>query len=83
MKGNSKTAKKLRRRRINGSSTGVRKRNTNPIPEPRTLCDNRSTNFTKRHFWKLSFCIIAVWIIVRVFNFSLLPLSYNGLYIIL
>ena len=37
--------------------------------------------FTERYFWTLSCCIIVVWIVVRVFDFSLMPLSYRGLYI--
>ena len=77
MAGN-RTGKVLKRRRSDASVSKLFAYKHKNTPNNKNI---QRPLFTERYFWLLACCIIIVWILVRVFDFSLVPLSYRGLYI--
>ncbi|MEJ2649107.1 MAG: hypothetical protein P8016_11960 [Sedimentisphaerales bacterium] len=76
---NHKTVTRLRRRRVDDSISSSFAYKHKDSSKDKDI--QKQPVFTKRYFWTLSCCIIVVWILVRVFDFSLIRLSYRGLYI--
>lgn len=76
---NKRVVKTVKRRRAEDSVSRLfaHKHQNDPINEEGL----QRPAFTERYFWQLACCVIAIWIIIRVFDFSLVPLSYRGLYI--